>query len=195
MDVIQAIKERRSVRKFRGDPVTDEQLQTVLEAARWAPSWANTQCSRFIIVRTPEVKSRLAETLSPVRPNIPNGAADAVRHAPVVIVACAEKSLSGCYRSGETRVPATDKGEWWYMFDVGLAMQNITLAAYALGLGTVHVGLFDAAKAAGIVGAPDNVSVVEILPLGWPEKASAAPRRKELVEFVFNERFPAAKVL
>lgn len=195
MDVMQAIKERRSVRKFLADPVTDEQLQTVLEAARWAPSWANTQCPRFIIVRTPEVKSRLAETLSPVRPNIPNGAADAVRHAPVVIVACAEKSLSGCYRSGETRVPATDKGEWWYMFDVGLAMQNITLAAHALGLGTVHVGLFDAPKVAGIVGAPDNVAVVEILPLGWPEKPSAAPRRKELAEFVFNERFPAARVL
>lgn len=179
MDVFDAIRGRRSVRKYKPDPVSEEQLNAVLEAARWAPSWANTQCWNFVVVRDVRLKERLAETLSPTNPAIP-----AIKEAPIVIVACAEKGRSG-YKRGEV---VTDKGDW-FMFDVALAMQNIALAAYALGLGTVHVGLFDAQKAAEILDVPPGVVVVEMMPVGYPAEQPTAPRRKELGEFVFFEKF------
>jgi len=141
LDVMQAIRERRSIRKYRADPIREEALHAIFEAARWAPSWGNTQCLRLVVVQDQATKSKLAETLRSTRPEGKNGATEAVRNAPVVLVACAERRLSGYNRSGDKQgTPATDKGEWWFMFDLGLAMQNVTLAAHALGLGTVHVG-------------------------------------------------------
>lgn len=191
MDVMEAIKGRRSIRKYRSDPVPEDVLQIILEAGRWAPSWANTQCWRFVIVRDAATKAKLAETLRGTRPGRPNPATDAVRTAPVVIAACAEKGLSGFYRdeSGQS-LPATDKGDYWYMFDVALAMQNMCLAAHALGLGTVHTGLLDAQEAARILGLPQNVVLVELMPLGYPDEAPAPRPRKELSDFVFYERYP-----
>ena len=94
MNVMDAIKSRRSVRKYKADPVSEETLAMVLEAARWAPSWANTQCWRFVVVRERETKARVAEALRPGNP-----ATDAVRNAPVVIVACAELGKSGFYKA------------------------------------------------------------------------------------------------
>jgi nitroreductase len=190
MDVMQAIKGRRSVRKYRNEPVPDEALQTVLEAARWAPSWSNTQCWRLIVVRDKETKSKLADTLKGIKAGRTNPADEAVRTAPIVIAACAELGLTGYYRdeSGENKL-ATDKGEAWYMFDVALAMQNMSLAAHALGLGTVHTGLLDAVEAAKILDVPENVIVVELLPLGWPDEEPAARPRKEINEFVFFEKY------
>ncbi len=190
MEVMQAIKERRSIRKYRNQPVTDEMVQAVLEAARWAPSWANTQCWRLIVVRKPELKARLAETLVGIRPGVPNRGASAVKDAPVLIVACAVPGTSGCYTNSEGKMaPATDKGDWWYMFDVGLAMQNLSLAAHALGLGTIHLGLFDAAAAARLLGIPAGTVVVEMMPLGWPDEKPNPRPRKELGDFVHYETY------
>jgi nitroreductase len=125
-----------------------------------------------------------------VRPGRPNPATEAVRSAPIVIAACAERGISGLRKdeSGQS-VPATDKGDWWLMFDVALAMQNMSLAAYALGLGTIHTGSFDAAEAARILGVPENVIVVELMPLGWPDEEPAPRPRKEINEFVFFEKY------
>jgi nitroreductase len=190
MELMEAIKGRRSIRKYRTEPVPEEALKTVLEAARLAPSWSNTQCWRLVVVRDKETKSKLADTLKGIKAGRTNPADEAVRTAPVVIAACAELGLTGYYRdeSGENKL-ATDKGEAWYMFDVALAMQNMSLAAHALGLGTVHTGLLDAVGAAKILGIPENVVVVELLPLGWPDEEPAARPRKEINEFVFFEKY------
>ena len=75
------------------------------------------------------------------------------------------------------------------MFDVALAMQNLVLAAYAAGLGTVHVGLFDAKEAARILEVPEGVVVVEMTPLGYPNEEPIAPRRKESADIVFKEKY------
>jgi len=179
MEVVEAIKGRRSVRRYKATPVNDEQLNTVLEAARWAPSWANSQCRSFVLVRDVETKERLIDTINPG-----NRAIAAIKQAPVLIVACAQKGRAG-YRQGAI---ATDKGDW-FMFDVALATQNMALAAHALGLGTLHVGLFDAPKAAEIVGVPEDVAVVTMMPLGYPDEQPVAPERKELKEFVFWEKY------
>ena len=180
MEVFEAIKNRRSIRRYKTTPVDDKTIEQVLEAARWAPSWANTQCWRFIVVRDDSVKAELASTLTPYNP-----AADAIRNAPVTIVVCAELKKSGCYRGQ----PVTDKGEYWFMFDVALAMQNLTLAAHALGLGTVHVGAFNAGKADSILGVPEGFCVVEMTPLGYPDQEGHTPSRRELPEIVFHDKF------
>ena len=180
MEVTEAIKTRRSIRKYKTTPVDDKTVAQVLEAARWAPSWTNSQCWRFIVVRDSNIKMELSSTLRETNP-----ALEAVRNAPVVIVACAELGKAGCYH-GE---PATDKGDYWYMFDVALAMQNLVLAAHSLGLGTVHIGFFDAKKAASILEVPDGFCVVEMTPLGYPDQEPEARPRKELSEIVSYESY------
>lgn len=182
MNVMETIKSRRSVRKYRPDPVSDEALATVLDAARWAPSWANSQCWRFVVVTDPRNKATIADALSSGNP-----AAEAVRTAPVVVVACAVLGRSG-FKRGEVM---TSKGDW-FMFDVALAMQNLALAAWELGLGTVHVGLFDARKVEEALQLPDGVTVVELTPLGYPDEQPKGPGRKELSELVFREKYGQA---
>ncbi|MFH1651786.1 MAG: nitroreductase family protein [Chloroflexota bacterium] len=191
MDVMEAIRTRRSIRRYTADPVADDAVQAVLEAARWAPSWKNTQCARFIVVRDAGVKAALAECL--IKISVPDGLRDnpstkAIINAPVVIVGCAVLGKSG-YDAG---IPATDKGDW-YMFDVALAMQNLALAAHALGLGTVQVGQFDAARVAALLGVPESHAVVSLTPLGYPEQEGKNPGRKELAEIIFYERYGQVK--
>jgi nitroreductase len=185
MEVLEAIKTRRSIRKYKTTPVDDKTIELVLEAARWAPSWHNTQCWRFVVVQDSNIKSKLADTLIAVSDR-PNRSTDAIRNAPVVIVACAELGKSGYY-AREPKELATDKGDW-YMFDVALAMQNLTLAAHSLGLGTVHVGAFDAKKIATILGVAEGFCVVSMTPLGYPDEEPEVRPRKELSEIVFYDK-------
>jgi len=189
MEVMEAIRTRRSIRRFKTTPVSDETLRQVLEAARLAPSWANTQCWRFIVVRDAKVKAGLAATM--VARSVegssatkPSAAAEGLVQAPIVIVACAELGKSG-YFTGQ---PSTDKGDW-YMFDTALAMYSLVLEAHALGLGTVFLGLFDAVKAARVLGVPEGFAVVAMTPLGYPDQEPQPRPRKELGEIVFNDRF------
>ena len=136
MDFMKVIQERRSIRKYKDTPVPDEIIREVLEAARRSPSWANTQVWRFIVVKDQSIKERLQETLRPTNP-----ARQAMVEAPIVICIAAQRGRSGFSR-GEA---ATNKGDW-FMFDCGIAMEHIVLTAWNFGLGTVHVGLFDAKK-------------------------------------------------
>lgn len=184
MEVLEAIKTRRSIRKYKATPIDDKTIELVLEAARWAPSWDNTQCWRFIVVRDNNTKAELVQALGKELGK-PNAATNAIRNAPVVIVACAELGKSG-YIGGKLE---TDKGDWWYMFDVALAMQNLTLAAHSLGLGTVYVGLFDAKKVASILEVPPSFCVVAMTPLGYPDQEPKLRPRKELPEIVFYDKY------
>jgi nitroreductase len=180
MDLMEAIKGRRSIRKYKADPVPEEALRKVMEAVRWAPSWANTQCWEVIVVKDSKIKSELATTLTKTNPSL-----SSMTEAPLVIVLCGKKGVSG-FKKGEA---ATVKGDW-LMFDTGIAMQNLCLTAYSLGLGTVVVGLFDHKKAEEILGVPQNVEVVAISPLGYPAAEGVVPKRKEPSEFIFYEKYP-----
>ncbi len=179
MDLMEAIKGRRSIRKYRSDPVTQQALQTVLEAIRWTPSWANTQCWEVVVVKDQKTKAELSTTLSKGNP-----ALSSMTEAPLLLVLCGKKGISGYYRGQ----PSTEKGDW-QMFDVGLAMENLCLAAHGLGLGTVIIGLFNHRKAAEILGVPQDVEVVAMTPLGYPAAQASTTRRKEISEFVFSDRY------
>ena len=179
MDLMEAIKGRRSIRKYKADPVPEDALRKVMEAVRWAPSWANTQCWEVIVAKDAKVKAELATALSKGNPSL-----SSMTDAPMVLVLCGKKGISGFYKSQA----ATVKGDW-LMFDTGIAMQNLCLIAHALGLGTVVIGLFDHKKVEEILGVPQNIEVVAMTPLGYPAAEGVAPRRKEPSEFVFYDKY------
>ena len=189
MDIFEAIKNRRSIRHYKPDPVDDKTVEKVLEAAHWAPSWGNQQCWRFVVVRDPKARSEIADTLNKVTVDselVENAAASSIRHAPVLVVICAEKSGAG--RSADGGL-LNEKGEHWYMFDIALAVQNLTLAAHALGLGTVIVGGFNATKVEKILGVTGDCTVVTMTPLGVPASKGQVSPRKKLSEVIFMEKF------
>jgi len=177
--LLELVKKRRSIRHFKSDPIPDEYVEKILEVARWAPSALNAQPCEFVVVKEQETKQRLVDTLSAKNP-----AREGILQAPLTLVLLGIKGRAGFYK-GEV---CTDKGDW-YMFDSGLAMQNLCLAAHAMGLGTVIVGYFDAVKAAEILHVPAGKVVVAMTPLGVPKDTFSRSKRKEIEEFVYNERY------
>ncbi len=173
------LAERRSIRKYEDRPVPPELLAQLLEAVRMTPSWANTQCWEVVVVGEAATKEKLAATLGKGNP-----ATRAVAAAPLVLVICGKKQASGYYNG----VVTTKHGDW-LLFDLGIFTQSICLAAHAMGLGTVVVGLFDHAQAAKVLGVPEGYELVTMLPLGYPAQEVKAPRRKEVAEFVHRERW------
>jgi nitroreductase len=189
MDIIEAIKNRRSIRHFKTNAVDEKTVRTVLESAHWAPSWSNNQCWRFVIVRDAAMKEKIADTLTKIKVEgemVENAGALAVKQAPLLIVVCAEKGQAGYNIDGTT---TTDKGKYWFMFDVALAVENLTLAAQAVGLGTCIIGAFDSIEVEHLLGVADGFAVVAMTPLGYPEEKGQISPRKELSEVLYKERF------
>jgi len=193
VELFDAIYNRRSIRKYKSDPVDDKKIEAILEAGRWAPSWANTQCWRFMVVRDPQIRASVADTLMKIKlPDrvVDNPGATAIKTVPVLIVVCAEMGKSGGKPGpgGGGGEFITDKGDW-FMFDTALAVQNMVLAAHALGLGTVIIGAFDAPKAEKVLGVPPGYRVVIIFPVGVPDQEGKAPPRKGLSEIVIKNKW------
>ena len=179
MSLHEAIRGRRSIRRFTDQEVTGEQLALMLDAARWAPSWGNSQCWEIIVVRDRETRKKLQETLTPRNP-----AGPAMDTAPLVLVLAAGMGKSGCYK-GER----VTKFSEWFLYDLGLATQNICLTAHSLGLGSVIVGAFAHDRVKEIVGLPAGYEAVTMIPVGHAAHHPAAPKRREVAEFVHDDRF------
>jgi nitroreductase len=191
MELFEAIKNRRSIRRYKADPVDDKKIEAILEAGRWAPSWSNTQCWRFIVVRNAQVKARLAESFLKYKlrdGNIDNPAINMIQTVPAVIVVCAKLGTSGTTPGVGSGDLFTDKGDW-YMFDTALAVQNMVLAAHALGLGTVILGTFDAGKVEQALNVPEGYRAVILFPVGVPDHVGKVPPRKELTEIAFKDKW------
>jgi nitroreductase len=179
LDFMEIIKGRRGIRKYQDREIPQKDLNQVLEAIRWSPSWANTQCWEVIVIKESAIKQKLQEVLSTGNP-----ATQAIGEAPVVIALCGKLERAG-YKKGQ----ATTKFGDWFMFDLGIATQSLCLAAYNLNLGTVIVGLFDHDKAKDILKVPEGYEVVAFVPLGYPTQEVSAPPRKEIGEFVHYDSF------
>ena len=177
MDFMDVITERKSVRGYADKPVEEDKLSKVLDAARLAPSWANKQCCRYIVVKE---KTKIQELA---------GRFSWLKQAPVIIVACADPKDSG-----------DRNGMNYYLVDVGISMQQLVLAATALELGTCWIGAFDEASVKNVLGVPENIKVVAMTPLGYPAKkegigskliktAIGAGKRKPLEEIIHHEKW------
>jgi len=178
-DFMEIIKGRRGIRKYKDLEVSKEDLDKILEAIRWSPSWANTQCWETIVVKDLETKQNIQEALFESNP-----ARGALVKAPVLITLCGKLQKSGYYNGKST----TKFGDW-FMFDLGICTQSLCLTAHHLDLATVIVGLFDHDKVKEILNVPEGYEVVALIPLGYPDKEAKAPKRREISEFVHYDRF------
>lgn len=164
--VLAAIRERRSIRVYAPDPVPEDLLRQVMEAARWAPSAANLQPWQFIVVTDPELRRTLGKFARFYILRFKH-----VETAPVVIAILGN--------------PASR----WHRIDCALAGANIMLAAHALGLGTCWIGAFKEQGVRETLGVPDGLAVVGLITLGYPAEAPAPPPRFEFDEIVHRDRF------
>jgi len=178
-DFMEIVQGRRGIRRYQDREIPKEDLTAILEAIKWSPSWANTQCWEVIVVKDSAIKKKLQETLSPNNP-----ASDAIMDAPVVIALCGKLQSAG-YKKGESTTKFGD----WFMFDLGIAAQSLCLTAHSLNLGTVIVGLFDHDKAKKALQVPEGFEVVSLIPVGYPAKEAKAPPRKEIDDFVHYDTF------
>ena len=168
MDVMTAIKTRRSIRSYADKPLEKEKLRLVLEAGRLAPSASNRQDWRFVVVRDPVTKEKLASAANNQR---------FVEEAGAVIIACALET--------ERFMPC---GEKPYPVDLAIAVDHMTLKAIEEGLGTCWIGAFQQDKVKEILGIPDEVRVVALLPVGYPAQQPGARPRKPFEEvFTFEK--------
>ncbi|RJX35942.1 MAG: nitroreductase [Desulfarculus sp.] len=179
MEFNETLKSRRSIRKFQDKPVSAQDLNQVLEAVRWSPSWANTQCWEVVVVKNPAIREQLQASLAKGNP-----ATKALVAAPVLLVMCAKLQASGYYHGQVT----TKFGDW-FMFDLGIATQSLCLAARDLGLGTVVVGLFDHEACRRALSVPEGCEVVAMIPMGYPDQEVKAPPRREVAEFTHTDKF------
>lgn len=175
MTANECIKGRRSIRRFTSQPVSHELLADIVETASFAPSWKNTQITRYIAVEGAK-KAALAKctTLFP-------GNGVIMENAPMVIAVTMITGRSGYERDGSLSTP---KEDGWQMFDAGIACEAFCLAAHEQGLGTVILGLFDQAEASALLELPEGRALVALIPIGYPDEAPTAPRRKSVEELL-----------
>ena len=164
MDVVTAITERRSVRKYEAKPIPDKDLRTILESGRLAPSAANRQPWHFVVIRDSDQKRELSEVCS---------GQTWMADAAVIIAGVGKPSVS----------------EKWYPVDVAIAMQNMILAAAALGYGTCWIGAFDEDRVKSLLAIPDDLHVVALTPVGVPADQPEPRPRQEMSEFVSLDKY------
>jgi len=177
MDVLEAIKGRRSIRSFKSDKVSAQLVEILVDAAQQAPSAGNVQPWEFIIIREPKTKKELV-----------HAALDQtfIAEAPVIIVVCANEKLAA-KRYGT-------RGRTLYCVqDTAAAIQNILLAAYSLGLGTCWIGAFDEEETREILRIPQDVRPVAIVPVGYPAESPYPRTRRPSSQLVHHERFNELK--
>ncbi|OQX53982.1 MAG: nitroreductase [Candidatus Aminicenantes bacterium 4484_214] len=171
MEVLEAIRKRRSIRKYKGDPLPEDTFHRILEAGRLAPSGKNFQPWKFIVVRDERIKRQLAEA---------SARQYFIAEAPIIIVACGfpEQSYArlGRYMSS-------------WAVDVAIALQQMMLQATAEGVGTCWIGAFEEQEVKKILQVPEEVRVLGLTPLGYPAEDPPARPRKPLEQIISYDRY------
>ncbi|WP_287155686.1 nitroreductase family protein [Candidatus Solincola tengchongensis] len=198
MEVLEAIKRRRSIRRFEDRPVPEECIREILEAARLAPSASNLQTWKFKVVTDPEIRKSLREAAFDQK---------FVERAPVVIVACIDFTAFGersrrtlellrsgairpslemllRYLRGEKGAEQEERNLISACINVSIAVQNMVLAATSLGLGTCWVRAFDPQRVAEILELPPECPPLILLPLGYPREDPEPRSRKSLSDIL-----------
>ena len=177
MNTTDCIKTRRSIRNYKTEQIPQGVIQEVVETARFAPSWKNTQIARYYVVQSPELKQKIAESC--VMGFTYN--TGTLTKAPALVVLAYVEKRSGFERDGSC---TTSKGSDWEMFDAGIAAQTFCLAAKEKGLGTCIMGIFDDAAVAEAIHLPEGQKVGALIAVGYAAEEPAAPARKEVEQLV-----------
>jgi nitroreductase len=197
----EAIEQRRSIRKFKADAVPDEHIRALIDAARLAPSGSNAQPWRFKIVTDEAIRLKLAEAAYNQ---------SFIAQAPVVFVCCADiqgyfaGTVSGIQdlgkagavetsivrrirkRAEELRTMEVEDVIPRIVLNVGIAIEHIVLRALDFGLGSCWVRAFDEQMVKDIFGWGDGISVVALLPVGYPDEAPAPRKRRTIEEILLD---------
>lgn len=169
MNLTEGIKSRRSIRKYKPDPIDHAIIEDIITTASYAPSWKNTQITRYIAIEDPN----MIETIASKHTIEFNG--NTIRQAPVLMAITYIKERCGYERDGSFSTP---KGDRWQMFDAGIATEAFCLAAHEAGLGSVVLGLFDEAEITTLLEIPDTQELMCLVALGYPDIDPEAPKRK-----------------
>lgn len=169
MEFTNVIQNRRSIRKFTDELISDEILKRILEAGRLAPTWANLQGTRYIVVKNPEKVKAIAEA---------TGQKWALG-VPMFIVATISPQHSGKNKNGLE----------YYMLDLGICFEHIILAITNEGLGGCWMGYFDEQAIKTILSVPNEERVIALTPLGFPNYSLREQIRIPLKEIAFREKF------
>ncbi len=158
MEILEAVRGRRSIRRFQKTPIPATLIGTLEESLREAPSAGNLQSRRFYFVFREETRKQLADAAF---------GQEFIAEAPLAVVCCADLKLARPYR---------ERGRSLYCLqDVAASVQNLLLVAYSLGLGTVWVGAFNEKEASKILTLPDHLRPVAIIPVGYPAESPSRP--------------------
>ena len=161
MSIFDTIKDRRSIRTYKGERISKDKLDKLLETARLAPSAANRQNWKFIVVEKEQIKNQL-------------------------VTACNNQAFVGT--TSHVIAGIGDPAQKWHQVDVAIALEHIVLEAVELGLGTCWIGAFNEDEVKKILKIPQDKKVVALLTVGIPAESPAARPRKTLEEIVaYNE--------
>jgi nitroreductase len=169
MDVIEAINNRKSIRKYKNTEIDDEKLKKILKSAQIAPSAANRQEWKFIVVKNKETREELVDAAHGQK---------FLGQAPIIIVACSTES--------ERVMPC---GQYAYTVDLSIAVSFMILEATELGLGTCWLGAFDEGKVKRILNIPEDIRVPAMFTLGYADEIPTPRPRKALDDIVCYEKY------
>lgn len=173
MDTQTCILTRRSHRKFTDQKVDRALVEKLISLAAYAPSWKNTQISRYIAIEDPGIKGDIVERFCPPGTNNPY----IISTCPVLIAQTFVKNRCGYERDGSY---STDRADGWQFYDCGIAAQTLCLAAHDLGLSTVIMGVFDRKGLQEYLALPQDQELMALIALGYPADQPDAPRRKDV---------------
>ena len=168
MTVLEAVRKRYSCRAYQDKPIEQEKLDQILEAARLAPSAKNLQDWRFVVVTDKEKKHKLAEAANNQR---------FLENASVIIIACSNSDEK--MRCGQMVGP----------IDVAIALEHIALQATELGLATCWIGSFYPEKVRPIVGIPQDITIIELMALGYPADSQKESKRELMRKILCYEKW------
>jgi len=169
MEFYEALKARRSIRKFKPAPVEPDKIDRILDAARIAPSAKNSQPWQFIVIRDDKVKLALKEAYDK----------EWFYAAPVIVCVCGDPSKAWIRRDGKSYLDV----------DIAIAFEHLILASAAEGLGSCWIGAFDPAAVRRALGLPEDIVPLAMTPLGYPDEAPRPFVRKTIAEIVRRDRW------
>ncbi len=184
MEIFEAIKGRRSCRSFLPDPISEETILKLLEAATWAPSPLNAQPWEFIVIENQQLKEKIFQEADRCRKWGQEASGwkwlgkyqvDFLKSAPVLIVVVGDPKKTGLDAFFE-------EGNVGYQYACAAAIQNLNLAAHSLGLGTLWFTLYDKKNLRSILDLPEHKNPLSIICLGKPSGEMPVPPRKDIKE-------------
>ncbi len=173
MELTKCMEERRSIRRYKKQPVDRDLIKQLIEAAILAPSWKNSQVSRYYAVDGDQKDQFMA--------CLPEFNQNNSKDASTIIVSTVVNGRSGFEKDGSYTTHLKDGFQY---FDNGLQVQNLCLKAYELGLGTLIMGIYDEQKIREFLSIPDGEVVVAVIAVGYPDIEPAMPKRKNVEDIL-----------